>query len=400
MFTLILHSLNKRRVQSVATVLAVAVSVAVLLALFLVYRGVTAGIETSKQRLGADILVIPAEADTLYADTDLLFTGAPAAIYMSKDYAAQVAKLDGVTGVTSQFFGQTLNQSCCSSTGEVRLIGFDVGSDWLIQPWADKLIGRKLAGDEVILGSKVGGFDDASPHILGHPVNVAARLDSTGTDLDQSIIMDIDTVRAFSKNLTGYEHFWQKYGEPENLVSAMLVQVKEGQATAVAAKISALGKFQIIQSNSVLKAVEKQMNVVFILMLGCAILLVLASILQLFARFFSMAWDRKSELGLYRALGATKRDLQTLIIGEAGLLTGSGIFIGLLCGGSLYIGILELLNRQSAFPYIAPPVYTVVAGIVGIILLFVLIGVIAVSVPLRYMEKVDPSLAMQRSDID
>lgn len=400
MLKLIVQSLNKRRVQSAATMLAVAVSVAVLLALFLVYRGVTAGIETSRQRLGADILVIPASAQTLYADADLLFTGAPAVIYMSEDYAGQVARIDGVTAVTAQFFGQTLNQNCCSSTAEVRLIGFDAGSDWLIQPWADQVIGRKLAANEVILGGKVEGFAEDEPEILGHRVQVAARLNPTGTDLDHSVIMDIDTVRAFSKDLQGYDHFWQKYGEPENLISALMVQVDEAQAAAVAAEISGLGNVKIIQSSNVLRAIQKQMNVVFILMLGCGVLLVLASVLQLFARFFSMAWDRRSELGLYRALGATRRDLRTLIIGEAGILTGSGIACGLLCGGGLYAGLLALLQQQSAFPYIAPGVLTVLAGIAGLIVLFGLISVMAVSVPLRYIAKVDPAVAMQRSDID
>lgn len=397
---LILHSLNKRRVQSLSALLAVAASVAVLLALFLVYHGVTKGIETSKQRLGADILVIPAQAESLLSDADLLFAGVPAVIYMHKDYAGQVAQIPGVVRVTPQFFGQTLNESCCSSTAEVRLIGFDAESDWLISPWADNLIDRKLAEDEVIIGSKVAGFEGASSQILGHPVKIAARLDFTGTNLDQSILMDIDTVRTFSKNIPGYGHFWERYGEPETLVSALLVQTEEGKTASVASAISRLGNFKIIQQSIVLKAIQGQMQVVFLIMLACGILLVFTSILQLFGRFLSMAWDRKSELGLYRALGATKQDLRKLIAGEALILTGSGIFLGLLAGGGLYRIILNLLQRQSAFPFSTLGALTVATGMLGLVCLFSLISLIAVSVPLRQVGKIDPSLAMQRSDID
>ncbi|SHN57999.1 ABC transporter permease [Desulfitobacterium chlororespirans] len=397
---LILHSLSKRRVQSLSTMLSVTVSVAVLLALFLVYYGVTEGIATSKQRLGADILVIPAQAETMLTDTDLLFTGAPAVIYMTEDVAGQVAEIAGVVRVTPQFFGQTLNESCCSSTGEVRLIGFDPESDWVIQPWTDQLIGRKLAADEIIIGSNVGGFEVASANILGNPVQVAARLDFTGTNMDQSILMDIDTVRAFSKNIAGYDHFWARYGEPETLVSALLVQVEEGQSATVAYQISRLGKFKVIEQSSVFKEIQGQMQVVFLIMLGCGVLLVLASILQLFGRFLSMAWDRKSELGLYRALGATKQDLRRLIAGEALLLTGSGILLGLAAGGGLYRLVLNLLQTQSTFPFRVPGGPAVAAGVFGLVCLFSLISFSAVSVPLGQVGKIDPSLAIQRGDID
>lgn len=397
---LIFHSVNKRKVQSLSTLAAVAGSVAVLFALFLVYQGVTGGISASGQRLGADILVIPAEAERLLSENDLLFTGAPAVIYMSQDCAGQVAGIDGVERVTSQFFGQTLNASCCSATGEVRLIGFDGESDWLIRPWANQVIGRELAPDEIIVGSKVKGFDDPSAHILGHPVRVAAVLDSTGTNLDESILMNMDTVRAFSGDIAGYDHFWAKYGSPETLVSALLVQVEKGKSASVAGAIARLGNFKIIQANQVLKTIQEQMNTVFILMLGCGILLGLVSILQLYARFYSMAWDRKGELGLYRALGATKGDLRQLIAGEAMVLIAGGLLLGLALGGGLYALILNLLQRQNAFPFIPPQGLTVALGMGGLIFLFVVVGILAVGVPLRQVGKIDPSLAMQRGDID
>lgn len=397
---LILHSLNKRRVQAFSTMLSVGVSVAVLFALFLVYHGVTHGIETSKQRLGADILVIPAQAESMLADTDLLFTGAPAVIYMNQDYISQVAQIDGVVRVTPQFFGQTLNESCCSATGEVRLIGFDPESDWIIQPWADRLIGRQLMDNEIIIGSNVVGFDGKSANILGNAVKVAAQMDFTGTNMDQSILMNMDTVRAYSKGIVGYDHFWERYGEPETLVSALLVQVEENKLAPVAHAIARLGELKVIQQKSVLKTMQGQMQVVFQIMLGCGILLVLASVLQLFGRFLSMAWDRKSELGLYRAMGATKGDLRRLIAGEALMLTGSGILLGLLAGAGLYRVVLDLLQAQNTFPFRPPGSLTTAAGVCGLILLFSVLSLIAISVPLRQVGKIDPSLAIQRGDID
>ena len=129
MLKLILQNLEKRKIQSVSTFLAVLISVAVLFALFLLYNGVSSGIETSRERMGADIVVVPRGVESLMDDTELLFTGAPATIYMSEDAASVISKIDGVERTTVQFYGQTLNSACCSTGAEQRIIGYDASTD-------------------------------------------------------------------------------------------------------------------------------------------------------------------------------------------------------------------------------------------------------------------------------
>jgi putative ABC transport system permease protein len=65
MFTIIRQSLQKRWIQSVSTLFAVAVSVSILFALYLLYQGITTGLSTSENRMGADLLVVPADARDL-----------------------------------------------------------------------------------------------------------------------------------------------------------------------------------------------------------------------------------------------------------------------------------------------------------------------------------------------
>ena len=62
---------------AVVILISVLISAAVLFAMFLLYNGVSDGIDTSEQRMGADIVVVPGEAEELLDETDLLFTGAP-----------------------------------------------------------------------------------------------------------------------------------------------------------------------------------------------------------------------------------------------------------------------------------------------------------------------------------
>ena len=82
MLRLIIQNLKKRKIQTASVFMAVMISAAVVLALSLVYTGVSQGISTSEARMGADIVVVPAGTENLIEEKALLFSGAPVSIYM------------------------------------------------------------------------------------------------------------------------------------------------------------------------------------------------------------------------------------------------------------------------------------------------------------------------------
>ena len=392
----IFSSINRRKVQSLSVIISVAVATAVLFAFGLVHHGVSRGIELSSQRLGADMLVIPDHAQTLLSETELLFTGAPAVMYMDKALVEQAMEIEGVVGVTSQFFGHTLpGTGCCAGIGAVRLIGIDVQSDWIISPWLSSQFGENLFHNEIIVGSDLTGMAAQSQSVLGYMMHPVAQLEPTGTSLDYSMLMDIDTLRHLVKGINGFEHFWETYGEPETLISALFVQVEPGQEPAVIRALLRLGDVAVIEQNSVIREVNEQMNVVFAILLGCGILLALVSALQLWGRFFNMVWNRKNELGLYKALGANKRDLKLMVAGEALILSGIGISAGLVGGGIIYSLILDLLRRHGNFPFVVPSAGVIVIIAVILAAIFSILSLSALMVPIRQVSKIDPSSAMR-----
>lgn len=398
MLRLILQHLNKRRAQTISVAASVAVSAAVLFALYLLYFGITAGLTSSEQRLGADLMVIPAEAEELVEQEELLFGGASVAIYMDAEKAEAVLSRPGIEKASMQFFGQTLDEGCCSAIGAVRLVGYDENSDWLIAPWMDDPV--TLESGEVLVGSEVGGYDSETGLVLGNEVRVKGQLQQTGTSLDRSIIMPLEDVRRLTRENNNYDHIWAKYGEPETLVSAILIKAEEGKKDEVTAGIMSLGGVRVLQSADVLADIHDQMSVVFTIMLGAGLLLAASSILQLFARFFSLVWDRKGEWGLYRAIGASRRDLRQMIIGEGLLLTVGGAALGLPLGAGLYALLLNILDQYQTFPFIAPGVGTVAVGIVLMLVLYTIVAVTAASIPAYHSGRIDPSSAMAMGDID
>lgn len=399
MFTLIRHAISMRRTQSLATLLSVALASAVVLALALSFIGVQNGLSRSAERMGADLMVIPSEAAVGLDENALLFTGSPANMYMDESVADEIAAVEGVERVSAQFYGQTLDASCCSASTPSRLIGIDPQTDWVVSPWADADLSQ-LSDGQIVVGADMEADFSDNPRVLGHDVEVAAVLDATGSDLDGSVLMSIDQVRAFVKETPELAYLWDEYGDPDTLASCVMVDVADGAEEAVAAELSGMPGLYVVQGSATVDRVADQLGSVFAIMLGAAALLVVATLFQLFARFFSLAWDRRSELALYRALGASRREISRLIVGEAGILVGGGVAAGIMLGAVLFLLVPGVLAGAGSFPFIAPSLALCVLCALGTAVLFAVIGLAAVAWPLARAGRIDPSSAMQTGDID
>lgn len=392
------------KVQAVSIAVSVALSVMILVTFGLVYGGVQQGIEASEAQGGADVMAVPTDSLQYIDDTELLYTGAPAAIYMDDGILEELSGIEGVEQVSPQFYGQTLNSGCCSTTGETRLIGIEPETDFVVSGLTSEEAVASLGEHEVIIGSAVGGVYDNVLTIYDEKYTVVAVMAETGTGFDSSIVADINLVRDLSRYLEGYGHYWTKYGDPADLVSCVMVDVADdddGTAlTAVQARINLSGGATPLVRSEIADKSTAQLRSVFLLLLVAAILMALVTLLQLFARFYSSVWDRKSELALYRAIGASKSDLRKLIIGEVGTLVGVGIVVGAVLGFAIQSALLGVMQDGLAFPYLALDAGASALLVIGIVVVFLLVSLVSIIVPLRQIGHLDPSAAMQQGDID
>lgn len=401
MKSLVLHSLGMRKVQTVSVIAAVALSVMVTLALVMVFCGVHQGVQANEQRSGAQAIVVPSNAAESVDDSALLFSGAPAPIYFSADVADRVAGIPGVARSTPQFFTQSLDHSCCSTVGATRVIGVDFSTDWTVQPFAPHALPDAIGEDQIIIGANVGGAPGERILLLGKSFTVFERLEASGTDLDNSMLLDIDVARSLSRASEGLGYLWKKHGDPETLLSAVLFDFEPDAArNIVSNRITAAGGVTVIERSEVVASSQQSLEAVFVILLGVSAIMLVSTALQLFARFYTCVWDRKSELALYRAVGASAKDLRRLIGLEATIDTGAGYVIGIGGGLALYAGLLALLQQSSAFPFIGLQPWAVVLVALGLLALLVVLAACAVAVPLRQIGRLDPSVAMQQSDID
>ena len=98
---LIWKNIARRRTQSALTIAITMLTVMVFVMVLGVFQTVNRGLALSRERMGADAVLIPKYAT---ADGgDLLFTAIPENIYMPAEVIEQAKTLEGVAAMTPQF---------------------------------------------------------------------------------------------------------------------------------------------------------------------------------------------------------------------------------------------------------------------------------------------------------
>ena len=132
MLMLIWNNISRRRTQSVLTVTITMLTVLVFVMVLGVFQTVNQGLALSRERLGADAILIPKYASA--EGDDLLFTAIPENIYMPIEVVEEAKQLEGVAAMTPQFYCQTLALGCCDPGEEARIIGYDSATDCILRP--------------------------------------------------------------------------------------------------------------------------------------------------------------------------------------------------------------------------------------------------------------------------
>lgn len=399
MLHLILRNFRKRKIKFLANVLIIATGIVMIYSTIVLYLAVSTGIEINENRLGADYMVVPKGTKKLIDDDDMLLTSAPICVYMNKDLVKDIKKIDGVSNIDVQFFAQTLNASCCSVANASRIIGIDASENTLIKAWLSQQIKGELGKDQVIVGSDIPG-KDGSLEILGKQYSIKGRLEQTGGALDNAILMDIYSAQKLVKNNLQFKHFWDKYGNPEDLISSIQIKVDLGKEEVVYNALKKIDGFDIIQEKEIYRNVNIQLGTIIKILSGICIITIALSIIQLFAEFSNQSQNRKSEWGLFRALGVDTTRLKLLILGEALIQIFFSCGIGVL-GGVFWVSILlKIININQTIPFVMPSILVSIILVILIFIFYLIVAFAASLYPMKESGKIDLATIMMKGDID
>ncbi len=368
---------------------------AFLMSTTLLSRSIRHSLAVGTQRLGADIVVIPAgkEKETRTA----LLLGKPVSnAWMEAANLDRIARVDGVSAVSPQLYLETLTGAACCSAWEMFMIAFDPKTDFTILPWLQEKSRTPLGAGEVIGGDWI-SVPEKEGRILvyGVPVNLAGKLEATGMGLDQTLFLPIETARGIAGRSRSSAE--KPLEIPAGKISAVQVKVKKNESIdEVAGRImKAVPETHALASLELTRTIHRQTEGLFrVLFLGLAVVWVLSVFLSGLV-FSLMMNERRREIGLLRALGASRLFIFRLFLAEGAALGLGGALAGIMAA-LLFVTLFRFyLMRAAAVPLLFPSAGSVF-GIMALGLLAVLfLALPAFLYPAVRASRIDPAVSLR-----
>jgi putative ABC transport system permease protein len=387
----------KRKVTRTWLLLAiVAVVACTLFSATLFLRSIGNALKIGTYRLGADILVVPQNAEE-EARTALL-SGKPTNFLMDRSVLDKVRKVDGVKRVTPQLFIKPASFSCCFNV-DVFLIAFDPATDFTIGPWVEKHLARKLSTTDIITGRHVPVIVGDTIPFYGTNFTVVGTLEPTGMDFfDTSVFMSLDAAYAMAEASKVKSPRPIEIGRDK--ISTVLVQVNDDIAPdRVAIRIEHdVDGVKAIASDTVISTVRKQLAGLMHIILAISIILWFIILLIMAFAFTMIVNERRRELGLLRAMGATKTDITVLVLTEAATLSVAGGMAGILLGFGLLAALKNTLLYYLKLPYLFPDPTSLVLLVCGALVIAGLTGLLAACLPAVSAFQQEPYEAIRSAE--
>ena len=387
-----LSSLLDQRMRSFLTVLGISVGIAAVVLLTSIGEGIQQFTLAEFTQFGTNLIGInPGRATTLGTSGAIINNVRPLSIADEES----LRQIPGVVDTVSVIQGNGPIEFAKRSR-RTTILG--VGSS-ASKVWQIKVVkGRFLPADDsraarsfVVLGSKIQDelFRDVNPlgqlvRVAGERYRVIGVMESKGQmlgfDLDDAVY--IPTVRAMSlfnqQSLMEIDLLYQK-----DLQSKTIAE----RAKKVLINRHGAEDFTITTQDEMLKVLGSVLGILTMAVGGLGAISLLVGGVGVVTIMTIAVNERTPEIGLLRAIGADRKQILWLFLGEAAVLAGVGGLAGLLLG----VGIAWLLGVFiPALPIHTPWMYAVYAEALAIG-----IGFLAGVLPARHAARLNPVEALR-----
>ncbi len=372
-----LANLRRKPFRTTALIIVVTMLTVAFYGGSLLSMNLKAGLNSMQERMGADLMVTPQNTKT---EAEALLTdGSASTFYFTNDIETQVAEADGIEELTVQTYISSLAAACCDE--KVQIIGFNPDTDFVITPWISSQFDGTLERGQIIAGSGINVSSNNTVKLYGHEFPVAAQLANTGTSLDNSVFVNMDTV----PDVVSYS---AKVGHPaipteyaDKAVSSVLIKVKDGYSAQQVAsnieKTTGLEGLGYVYPGGITATTKSSLNSIVKYVTLFVAVFWMMGLIVLIAVFSSAMNERKREFAAYRIMGADRATLVGIIVKESALIGVSGGVVGVAAASLAIFPFSTLIGKQLQLPYLQTNAWNVI-GLIAVSLIFaVFTGVLA-----------------------
>ncbi len=384
-FTLAFKNTLRYKVRNLLTIAGIAASISVLFSIVSFNRGFEKSLNKELEKTGVHFMIVPSGCPHEVAS--LVLHGAVSPQLLDLSIMEKIKDNKNILFATPILVAQLLRQ------GKNRMdlvYGLDMSHiDKLKPSW--NLQGSIANNDnEIIVGHDVAKHDDVKigDVFVYSPANkflkVSAIIDKTGTQDDAFIYLPISVLQ----DLIG----------KHDRASAIGVRVKD--ITIVGEVVNELSKslpgIQIVTMSQVTNTISTLANSAKILTLSLAMIAILISSISVMNSILMAVFERTQEIGMMRAIGASRADIFKIIISETIILTAIGGTIGVALA-NMASTIIEKFVRKFV-PYVPGGKMIIFDPYLALlcVILSVLLGIAAGAYPAWGASKISPMEAIRQ----
>jgi putative ABC transport system permease protein len=370
-FSVALKNLKRKTFRTAVLVSAIALLVSLLIFAISFTVSVASSLKKSSERLGADLVVVPVGARG-FAE-EFLLESKNTSFYMPISIIDKVKKIEGIETITHHTYLSSISGLCCDIM-PTRIVAYNPETDFIINPWLQKSLGRPLEIGEAIAGfgtsENLGlGLLDIEATIFNNRFKIVGVLEQTGTGLDHALFMTEENLK--------------------NIIESGKSPLKKGQISIIFTKLKKGYDPDFV--GRVLEGEIPEVDVVARSDMGEKFINTLADINKIFS---AIANERSKEIGIMRALGAKEFHIVKLYLLEVLVLGLLGSILGVLAGtylSALLAGSFSLLKNISAG---LTGVQQITIALVGLII-GTAICVTGAMMPINRIKKMEPLLVIK-----
>ena len=388
---LVLRGLKGRQFRSLLIGFFILVLTGFLLTTTVILRGMEESLRTGMERLGADIVVIPYDM-TEQAQKEVLTGRLTKGDSMPADHVRRIMEMEAVERASPQLYLRTIMGSPYSTADELFIVAFAPETDFTILPWLkDKLL-EPLGIRDAIGGALINKIDP-SEHVLvnGYELTLVGKLTPTGIWFDHTLFVTFETARDMIAKGT-------VPGEVSaDTITNITVDLKPGYdaaRTATEMLMVAPGVWPVQAIKLMTALAAQRAGLIQSLFLALGIIWALAVVLTGFV-FSLIVNERRREIGMLRAAGASRNFIFRLFLTESGILAIGGGVAGIILSMSLLYFLRSWLMSALEIKVLLPSLPGLVVFIIGCFLIALVLVFPALLYPAIRASRLDPAVAMR-----
>jgi putative ABC transport system permease protein len=396
-------ALRLSKLRSALTILGVVIGVATVMTMATIVKGIRDQILNTISLAGPTTFYVMKIVSTTPVNPDQL----PAYIRIRPDLKAEEARRMALlpqieyAGIWSQVLARVNYGN--SRTRDVIVYGADDHYQEVIG--GELLGGRWFTKNELKTGAAVAVLQERHARQIFGRENPLEKIVQIGGRPLHVIGLYQDPANIFSPPgqevgaILPFEYTWHAYNIDKTNALFIVVKPKPGVTVADAEdavtillremrrlRPSDKNNFDLLSQDQILKVFMSITDIFFLVMLVLASVALMVGGIGVMAIMMVSVTARTREIGIRKALGATRRDILLQFLVEAATLTGIGGLLGIAVGLVAGRGVTMLMNVQAD----APLLQTLIAVVVS-----VGIGVVFGVVPARRAARLDPIEALR-----